>query len=172
MKTKFFPSLIIIIFLIIFIIFYKGLQNTNIYTPKSKINQDIPLFDAQIFDTDKIIKSEEVYKSNKFYIMNIWSSWCIPCREEHALLVNLSKEKNIEIIGLNFKDDIKKAKTFLSRYSSPYKVILSDTDGTIAIEWGAYGVPETFLIYNKKVIKKIIGPLNENSLASIKILIK
>ncbi len=172
MKTKFFPSLIIIIFLIIFIIFYKGLQNTNIYTPKSKINQDIPLFDAQIFDTDKIIKSEEVFKSNKFYIMNIWSSWCIPCREEHALLVNLSKEKNIEIIGLNFKDDIKKAKTFLSRYSSPYKVILSDTDGTIAIEWGAYGVPETFLIYNKKVIKKIIGPLNENSLASIKILIK
>ena len=104
--------------------------------------------------------------------MNIWASWCVPCRDEHPFLMNLSNQKNIEIIGLNYKDDIEKAKIFLNQFGNPFKEIFLDTDGTIAIEWGAYGVPETFLIYDKKVIKKIIGPLNENLLLEIKKLIK
>ena len=104
--------------------------------------------------------------------MNIWASWCVPCREEHKFLMNLHKEKIIDIIGLNYKDNHLKAKKFLDDLKSPYKIILKDLDGTIAIEWGAYGVPETFLIYNKKIIKKIIGPLNENSILEIKEIIK
>ena len=79
---------------------------------------------------------------------------------------------NIEIIGLNYKDNNQKAKKFLNELDNPYKVILSDKDGTIAIEWGAYGVPETFLIHDKKIIKKFIGPLNTNSLLEIKKFIK
>jgi cytochrome c biogenesis protein CcmG/thiol:disulfide interchange protein DsbE len=104
--------------------------------------------------------------------MNIWASWCVPCRDEHPFLINLSNERNIEIIGLNYKDDVEKAKFFLKKYDSPYKFIFSDIDGTIAINWGAYGVPETYLIYNKKIIKKIVGPLNEVSLIEIKNLIQ
>ena len=77
-------------------------------------------------------------------------------------------QKNIEIIGLNYKDTVKNAKIFLKDFKSPYKIILSDFDGTIAIEWGAYGVPESFLIYNKKIIKKFIGPLDANSIIEIK----
>jgi len=172
MKVKIFPSLIVIIFLIIFFVFYKGLQNSNIYIPQSHFEKDIPNFKVKIFNSSKKINSEEIFKNDQFYLMNIWASWCVPCRDEHPFLMNLSNQKNIEIIGLNYKDDIEKAKIFLNQFGNPFKEIFSDTDGTIAIEWGAYGVPETFLIYDKKVIKKIIGPLNENLLLEIKKLIK
>lgn len=172
MKTKLIPSILIIIFCIIFFIFYKGLQNSNIYIPKNNIEIDVPTFKATLFDTDKEILSEEIFKTNKFYFMNIWSSWCIPCREEHQFLINLGSQENIEIIGLNYKDKNQNAKKFLKEFNNPFKLIISDIDGTIAIEWGAIGVPESFLIYNKKIIKKIVGPLDENSLLEIKKLIQ
>ena len=86
--------------------------------------------------------------------------------------MELKKNKKIEIIGLNYKDKVKNAKNFLYEQSNPYSLILSDTDGTIAIEWGAYGVPETFLIYNGKIIKKIIGPLNNNFFKEIEVMVK
>jgi cytochrome c biogenesis protein CcmG, thiol:disulfide interchange protein DsbE len=172
MKTKTLPIFLIIIFIIIFFIFYKGLQNSNIYTPSINIKKKIPIFKAKIFDTNNIINSHEIFKDKKFYLMNIWSSWCVPCRNEHALLMSLSKQKNLEIIGLNYKDNIENAKNFLIELNNPYKVILSDQEGIIAIEWGAYGVPETFLIYNKKILKKFIGPINDDSLTEIKKLIQ
>tara|TARA_B100000035_G_scaffold228704_1_gene196985 strand:- start:1044 stop:1562 length:519 start_codon:yes stop_codon:yes gene_type:complete len=172
MKTKIFPLLIIFIFLIIFFIFYKGLQNSNIYTPNEKINKNIPFFKAEIFDSRKTVNSGEIFLDDKYYLMNIWSSWCVPCRDEHQFLLDLNEYKDLEIIGLNYKDDIENAKKFLNELKSPYNIILSDEDGTIAIEWGAFGVPETFLIYDKIILKKIIGPLNENLLLEIKNLIK
>ena len=86
--------------------------------------------------------------------------------------MKLSKQKSIEIVGLNYKDNDKKAKNFLEELDNPYKIILSDKDGTIAIEWGAYGVPETFIIYDKKIIKKIIGPINDELFLEIKRLIQ
>jgi len=121
---------------------------------------------------NKTINSKDIFLNDKFYLLNIWASWCVPCREEHKFLMNLHKEKLIDIIGLNYKDNHLKAKKFLDDLKSPYKIILKDLDGTIAIEWGAYGVPETFLIYDKKIVKKIIGPLNENSILEIKEIIK
>ena len=104
--------------------------------------------------------------------MNIWSSWCIPCRDEHRFLMELKNEKNLEIIGLNYKDKITNAQNFLVELKNPYTTVISDFDGLIAIEWGAYGVPETFLISNKKIIKKIVGPLNDNLVIEIKELLK
>ena len=86
--------------------------------------------------------------------------------------MKLYKQKNLEIIGINYKDKNDNAKNFLNELSNPYKLILSDQDGMISIEWGAYGVPETFLVYKKKIIKKIIGPINKDSLLEIQKLIK
>ena len=171
MRIKIFPLSLLIFFLIIFFIFYKSLQNSNIYVPKSNINKDIPNFDVKKAGENNIINSDEIFKNDKFYLMNIWSSWCMPCRNEHPFLMNLSKNKNIEIIGLNYKDKSENAKIFLEEMGNPYNIILLDDEGTISIEWGAYGVPETFLIYNKKVIKKIIGPIDEKVLLEIKELI-
>ena len=171
MRIKIFPLSLLIFFLIIFFIFYKSLQNSNIYVPKTNINKDIPNFDVKKVGENNIINSDEIFKNDKFYLMNIWSSWCIPCKDEHPFLMNLSKNKNIEIIGLNYKDKSENAKIFLEEMGNPYNIILLDDEGMIAIEWGAYGVPETFLIYNKKVIKKIIGPIDEKILLEIKELI-
>ena len=172
MKTKIFPFFLIIIFSIIFYFFYKGLQNSNIYSPETNIKKDIPFFKVKIFETNKETSSDQIFKKDKFYLVNIWSSWCVPCRNEHTYLMDLSNQKNIEIIGLNYKDKKENAKNFLKELDNPYKTILLDNDGTIAIELGAYGVPETFLIYNKKIIKKIVGPLNTNSLKEINMLIQ
>ena len=157
--------------MIIFFVFYKGLQNSNIYTPSVVLEKDIPFFETKSFD-DNFVSSNEIFKENKFYLMNIWASWCVPCKEEHPFLMSLSGERHIEIIGLNYKDDYDNAFSFLKKLNNPYDMILSDDDGTIAIEWGAYGVPESFLIYDKKIIKKIIGPLNSNFLNEIKNLAK
>ncbi len=172
MKIRIFPILIIFFFITIFFIFYKGLENSNIYTPKINVKKNIPSFDARLLDTDELISSNEIFKNDKFYLMNIWASWCVPCKDEHPFLLNLSSENNIEIIGLNYKDDNKNAKKFLKKFKSPYKYVLSDSNGLIAIEWGAYGVPESFVIFNKEIIKKFVGPLNINSLSEIKELIK
>ena len=167
MKTKILPIFLIIVFLIIFFIFYRGLQNSNIYIPNTITKKNIPSFETKVFDTNKKINSEKIFLNDKFYLLNIWASWCVPCREEHTFLISLSKQKNIEIIGLNYKDSSKNAKNFLNELNNPYKIILLDKDGTIAIEWGAYGVPETFLIYNKTIIKKVIGPINEDTFMEI-----
>ena len=172
MKIKILPIFLIIIFLIIFFIFYKGLQNRNIYIPKNITQKNIPFFKVKIFNTNDEITSKEIFKDNKFYLVNIWASWCTPCREEHPYLMKISHQNNIEIIGLNYKDNNRNAKKFLNELGNPYKTILLDNDGTIAIEWGAYGVPETFLTYDNKIIKKFVGPLNESSFLKIKKLIK
>ena len=172
MKNKIFPFFLIIIFLIIFFIFYKGLQNSNIYIPKLDSKLDIPTFKVKIFETENEINSETIFQKNKFYLLNIWASWCLPCRDEHKFLVNLNKNINLEIVGLNYKDKKKNANSFLKEFSNPYNIILSDNDGTIAIEWGAYGVPESFLIHNSKIIKKIIGPIDNDIMIEIKKLIR
>jgi len=172
MKIKILPIFIFIIFFIIFLTFYIGLQNSNIYTPKTKYKKELPNFNAKIFDTKDQINHDDIFENNKFYLVNIWASWCVPCREEHFLLIDLKKEKNLEIIGINYKDKDENAKNFLKELGNPYDINLLDENGTLAIEWGAYGVPESFLISNKKIIKKIIGPLNKDLLFEIKDLIK
>ena len=172
MKNKILPFSLTFIFIIIFIIFYRGLQDTNIYTPKTKNNNKVPLTTVKLFYSDQNINLSKIFLSNKFYLVNIWSSWCIPCRQEHTLLMNLAENENVEIIGINYKDSKLNAEDFLKNLGNPYKKILFDNDGTHSIEWGAFGVPESFLIYNNKVIKKYIGPLNEVSVKEIKLIIK
>ena len=172
MKTKIYPIFLIFVFSIIFFLFYKGLKNSNIYVPKANINKEIPNFTAKLFESSNEVSSLEIFKDNQFYLMNIWSSWCIPCRDEHIFLTDLSYEKNLNLVGLNYKDNIENAKSFLNDLGNPYDIIFMDQDGTISIEWGAYGVPETFLIYNKKIIKKIIGPLDLKKVFEINELVK
>ena len=168
MKTKIFPIFLIVSFSIIFFVFYKSLQNTNIYTPEIKSQIKIPNFNTKEFFSKGKINSDKIFVGSDYYLLNIWASWCIPCKEEHKYLMDLSEKENIKIIGQNYKDNFDNAKNFLINLDNPYDLIFLDNDGTIAIEWGAYGVPETFLIQNNKIIKKIIGPLNEKLLFEIK----
>ena len=100
MKNKLSSILITFAFVFVFVLFYKGLKNPNIYTPEKKINNAVPLFTADLFSTGKKVNSIELFSAEKFYLLNIWSSWCVPCRQEHPLLMYLSKNKIVEIIGL------------------------------------------------------------------------
>jgi cytochrome c biogenesis protein CcmG/thiol:disulfide interchange protein DsbE len=172
MKNKLIPLSIVFVFAIIFIIFYKGLQNTNIYTPNSKSSFEVPSVSVKLFNSNEIVNTLEIFSSDKFYLLNIWSSWCVPCRQEHSILMELTKSDNLKVIGINYKDTIKNANNFLKELGNPYDNIIFDNKGTNAIEWGAYGVPESFLINNNKIIKKYIGPLNKGSIEEIKSFIK
>ena len=172
MKKKFLSILFVIIFVIIFVIFYKGLKNTSIYTPDIKINNEVPSFSAKLLYLNEEINSSDVFEIDKFYLLNIWSSWCVPCRDEHPILMELNINNAIVVLGINYKDNKENAKNFLSQLGNPYQKIFVDNNGTLSIEWGAFGVPESFIIYNKKIIKKYIGPLNKEILLEIKQLIK
>jgi cytochrome c biogenesis protein CcmG/thiol:disulfide interchange protein DsbE len=173
MKSKFTLFIIIIFLSFCFVIFYKGLNNPNTYTPKVNEKKNIPTFKAKDFNSDNYIHSDKIFEENTFYILNIWASWCAPCRAEHPLLMQLSKNQSIKLIGLNYKDNLNNAKNFISEFGNPYSIILVDKDGTLAIEFGAYGVPETFLINkNKDIVKKFVGPINQKIVNEIKLIIK
>ena len=173
MKNKFNLFIIITCLSFCFVIFYKGLDNSNIYIPRVDEKKNIPTFKAKDLDSDNYINSDKIFEENIFYIVNIWASWCVPCRVEHPLLMELSKNQSIKLIGLNYRDNFNNAKKFINEFGNPYSRILIDKDGTLGVEFGAYGVPETFLIdKNKNIIKKFVGPINQEIVNEIKLIIK
>lgn len=100
----------------------------------------------------------------KLTLVNVWASWCAPCRQEHPLLMELAKDERVRVVGLNYKDDPANSRRFLGDLGNPYAAVGSDRAGRSAIEWGVYGVPETFLIdQNGKIIYKHVGPLTPAS---------
>ena len=171
MKKRLIFFILISFLIFVFLIFYKSLDKSTLYEPKREI-ENIPKFTAKfLFETIEI-STEKIFNQDKFYLLNIWASWCLPCRKEHSLLMSLSKNDELEIIGLNYKDSNGNAINFLNDLGNPYKKILIDKDGTRAIELGAFGVPETFLIYRNRIIKKFIGPLDLNMVDEIKKIIR
>ena len=171
MKKRLIFFILISFLIFVFLIFYKSLDKSTLYEPKREI-ENIPKFTAKFLFENIEISTEKIFNQDKFYLLNIWASWCLPCRKEHSLLMSLSKNDELEIIGLNYKDSNGNAINFLNDLGNPYKKILIDKDGTRAIELGAFGVPETFLIYRNRIIKKFIGPLDLNMVDEIKKIIR
>ena len=173
MKNKFILFTVIVAISFCFIIFYKGLNNSNTYTPKITDKKNIPIFEAKNFNSNAYLNSEKIFEEDIFYIINIWASWCVPCRTEHPLLMKLSKNQSVKLVGLNYKDNLNNAKDFINEFGNPYSQIIIDNDGTLSVEFGAYGVPETFIIdKNKKIIRKFVGPINEEIVEKIESIIK
>ena len=152
---------IVLFSLLIFFIFLKGLEKPNNYLPEENLNKiDTNLTFKNLYDQKEVLL-EELINKDSFLIINIWASWCLPCRDEHAYLLKLKNANIINIFGINYKDKKSNAIEFLSNLGNPYFEILADLDGTKSIELGAIGVPETYLINNKTIVKKYIGPLDE-----------
>ncbi|ADH90069.1 periplasmic protein thiol/disulfide oxidoreductase DsbE [Ancylobacter novellus DSM 506] len=98
-------------------------------------------------------------------VLNVFASWCVPCRDEHPFLVELSKMQGFRLVGLNYKDEAENARRFLGRFGNPYAAVGVDAGGRAAIDWGVYGVPETFVIgRDGRIAYKFIGPIDAQGL--------
>ncbi|MEX0841461.1 MAG: DsbE family thiol:disulfide interchange protein [Xanthobacteraceae bacterium] len=101
----------------------------------------------------------------KVTLVNVWASWCGPCREEAPLLDQLARDKRIQIVGINYKDQPDNARRFLGRHGNPFAAVGADTAGRTSIDWGVYGVPETFIVgRDGRIAFKLIGPITPENL--------
>jgi cytochrome c biogenesis protein CcmG/thiol:disulfide interchange protein DsbE len=101
-------------------------------------------------------------------IVNVWASWCVPCHDEAPLLTQLGHDKRLQVIGINYKDTPDNARRFLGRYGNPYGFVGVDGTGRAAIEWGVYGVPETFIVGREgKIVYKLVGPITPENIDSV-----
>ena len=164
---------IVILIVAIFIVLLLGLKEEKNYSPQpetKKLNNSILLKELY---SGKNIFLNDLLLENELNLINIWASWCSPCKAEHPYLLNLNERFGINLIGINYKDNLDNSKKFLSDLGNPYDEVLVDSDGTKSIELGAIGVPETYLINNEnKIIKKFIGPLDQDDYENIINLIK
>ena len=161
---------ITIIFLLIFIlgIFFLSLNKSSNYNTESLVGNKLGEIELASFEDDSIFTNDD-FKKNSFTLINFWASWCAPCRIEHPQLMELSKENNIKILGVNFKDKKINALKFLKDLGDPYEYLTRDSNGKQSVNFGIYGIPESILIDNKlTIIKKFVGPLTKQDLNNIK----
>ena len=171
MKIKISFILIVLTITFILLIFFKTLFENKNYIPK-KTNK-IENISIENFHSGKDLKLKELFDSNKYIIINIWASWCVPCRQEHQYIKNISEITNLKIIGLNYKDKKDNAEKFLEELGNPYDIILKDINGTKSIFLGAYGVPETFIIDKElNILRKYIGPINSENEIEIRKIVR
>ena len=172
MKNKILLTSLILFICFCLVVLFKGLNNSNVYIPDTT-NKIIKEFKSRSLFSDNEISSEKILVNSDYYILNIWASWCGPCRKEHPKLMELSKNPSVKLIGINYRDNLKNAKNFVKKFGNPYSVIFVDTNGIISIELGAYGVPETIIVNkDKKIIKKFIGYLDDKSFKELNSILK
>ncbi len=123
------------------------------------IGKPAPAFElTTVADQNAKIGSAEL--AGKPYLLNVWGTWCFACRDEHAALLAIAGEGAIPIIGLNWKDERPLAQQWLAQLGNPYSQVAFDPDGRVAIDWGVYGAPETFLVSAKGIVlEKHVGPM-------------
>ena len=163
---------ITLFFLILSVFFYLLIIDRDPFElPSNLLNKNVPNF-----ETESLLNDEKFVSSNEFgsevVLVNFFATWCKPCRDEHNYLNRLKKEKKIKIIGINYKDSNKKTINWLSKLGNPYSKIAVDKNGRIAIDWGVYGIPETFIVNSKGIIKyRHVGPVTKKIYKKINLLI-
>ena len=157
MKAKFLIPLILFVILVGFLAV--GLNRDPQEIPSPLIGKQAPAFELpQLADPQKTFSPESM--KGKVWILNVWASWCVACREEHPVLVELGKLQVAPIIGLDYKDKREDAMAMLARQGNPYLLSAFDANGRVGIDYGVYGVPETYIIDKAGVIRfKHIGPI-------------
>jgi cytochrome c biogenesis protein CcmG, thiol:disulfide interchange protein DsbE len=104
----------------------------------------------------------------KVSLVNVWASWCIPCHDEAPLLTELAKDKRFQLVGINYKDAPDNARRFLGRYGNPFAIVGADGNGRAGIEWGVYGVPETFIVGREgTILYKLVGPVTPENIETV-----
>jgi len=166
MKLKFLIPLIS--FLAIALLLGVGLFLDPKELPSALLNKPAPefrlaLLDAQKGEADNTALFSPSQMKGKRWILNVWASWCIACRYEHPLFNQIAENTDIALIGLNYKDKTEDAVKWLEKRGNPYSKVVLDMEGNAGIDWGVYGVPETFVIDESgNIIYRFAGPINEN----------
>ncbi len=151
-----------LVFLTIVGFFAIGLRLDSSLVPSPLIGKSTPQFNLPLLHLEQSTFSPEQMKGQA-WILNVWASWCVACRDEHDDLLAIA-DQGIPIIGLNYKDEIQNAHRWLRDWGDPYQVTVVDQDGDAAIDWGVYGVPETFIIDRDGVIRyKHVGPITQTT---------
>lgn len=155
--------------LILIYIFIKGLSKDPKIIPSNLINETVPNFLLKPISSDiKFFERDLLFDNNHVKLVNVFASWCPPCKIEHPQINYLSKKKNLMVFGMNKKDKKEDLKSWLKELGNPYHAIGSDLSGRASIEWGVYGLPETFIVDKKSKIRfKHIGPILERDLIKI-----
>ncbi len=164
MKKKILISPIILFFLILLVFFYLLIIDRNpSELPSVLINKKVPTFKAKLLLENKTFISPGEFE-NETTLVNFFATWCKPCRDEHPYLKKLSDEKRLKIIGINYKDDSKRAVKWLEKLGNPYSSVLVDSNARLGIDWGVYGLPETFIVNSNGVIKyRLVGPISKKN---------
>ena len=154
------PSIFILIILSFFYLLMIDRDPSKI--PSQLLNKNVPIFESDLLlKNDKFISLEEIGEEK--VLINFFATWCKPCRDEHVFIKRFSNEIGIRVIGINYKDNSEKAKIWLKNLGNPYSDIPIDKTGSIAIDWGVYGIPETFLVNSKGIIKyRHVGQITED----------
>ena len=144
-----------------------GLKLDPKKVPSPFIGKSAPAFQLPLlYDKDNQVGPEDM--KGEVWLLNVFASWCVSCRAEHAVITKLIRESGVNIIGLNYKDPDADAKRWLKMFGNPYYKVAVDSEGRTGIDWGVYGVPETFVIDKKGIIRlKHIGPVDNSDLESI-----
>jgi cytochrome c biogenesis protein CcmG/thiol:disulfide interchange protein DsbE len=152
------------IFLVIGAFLFVGLWRNPREVPSPLIDKPAPSFSlAQLHEPGRVFSLADM--KGQVWLLNVWASWCVACRTEHPLLVELGKARLVPIIGLNYKDKPDEAKAWLAQLGNPYALSVMDRDGNVGIDFGVYGVPETFVIDKTGTIRfKQIGPVTVEDL--------
>ena len=163
------PSIFLLILLIFFYLLIIDRNPTEL--PSTLLNKNVPKFETEsLLKEKKFISSEEF--GGEIKLVNFFATWCKPCRDEHAFIKRFSNEKGIRVIGINYKDNPKKTLEWLKNLGNPYSDIALDKKGRIAIEWGVYGIPETFIINSKGIIKyRHVGPIDKKVFKKINLIL-
>ncbi len=120
----------------------------------------LPALDGLTRDGATVPSLDPAVFKGKVSVINVWASWCVPCHDEAPLLAELGKDKRLQLVGINYKDVPENARRFLGRYGNPFSVVGVDGNGRASIEWGVYGVPETFIVgRDGTIVYKLVGPI-------------
>jgi cytochrome c biogenesis protein CcmG/thiol:disulfide interchange protein DsbE len=144
--------------------FAVGLVRDPRVVPSPFIDKPAPAFNLEQLHESKLAFAPEEMKG-KVWMLNVWASWCVSCRVEHPLLVDMARKKLVPIVGLNYKDKREDGVAWLAKFGNPYDLSAWDFEGRVGIDYGVYGVPETFVIDKQGVIRhKQIGPITPEAL--------
>jgi len=155
----------LLIFVVLLVFLWVGLSLNPREVPSPLIGKPAPPFQLSRLD-DPVKTVSQADLRGQVWLLNVWASWCVSCMEEHPVLVQLSREGVVPIYGLNYKDTRAAALGWLGKHGNPYTLSVADPDGKVGIDYGVYGVPETYVIDKAGVIRfKKIGPVTQQTLS-------